>query len=114
MANLVLIYAAIAGDTVEVLPGDRFSVDGIIIAGRTAADESSLTGESIPVSKGPGDAVRAGTSSAGDGSVVRVKATATGARSVLASVIALVEDAQVSCNVLSLRCDARSLSGGYC
>lgn len=84
-----------AGDTVEILPGDRFSVDGVIITGCTAADESSLTGEPIPVPKGPGDAVRAGTSSAGDGGAVRVKATATGARSVLASVIALVEDAQV-------------------
>lgn len=79
-----------------MLPGDRFSVDGVIITGRTAADESSLTGESIPISKGPGDTVRAGTSSAVDGSAVRVKATATGARSVLASVIALVEDAQVT------------------
>ncbi|CAM9854028.1 unnamed protein product [Ectocarpus sp. 13 AM-2016] len=82
------------GDTVEVLPSDRFSVDGVILEGRTAADESSLTGEPIPVPKGPGDAVRAGTLSTGDGGAVRVRATATGAQSVLASVIALVEDAQ--------------------
>lgn len=47
--------------------------------------------------KGPGDFVRAGTLSTGDGSAVRVRATATGAGSVLASVTALVEDAQVCC-----------------
>ncbi|CAB1111114.1 unnamed protein product [Ectocarpus sp. CCAP 1310/34] len=82
------------GDTVEVLPSDRFSVDGVILEGQTAADESSLTGEPIPVPKGPGDAVRAGTLSTGDGGAVRVRATATGMQSVLASVIALVEDAQ--------------------
>lgn len=89
------LFCAFTGDTVEVLPSDRFSVDGIITVGRTAADESSLTGEPVLVPKGPGDFVRAGTVSAGDGSIIRVKATATGAESVLASVIALVEDAQV-------------------
>lgn len=47
--------------------------------------------------KGPGDFVRAGTLSTGDGGAVRVRATATGAGSVLASVTALVEDAQVCC-----------------
>ncbi|CAM9610753.1 unnamed protein product [Pylaiella littoralis] len=82
------------GDTVEVLPSDRFSVDGVVLDGRTAADESSLTGEPIPVPKGPGDTVRAGTLSTGDGGTVRVRATNTGERTVLASVIALVEDAQ--------------------
>lgn len=89
-----------AGDTVEVLPSDRFSVDGVVLTGRTAADESSLTGEPAPVPKSPGDSVRAGTSSAGDGGAVRVRATATGAQSVLGSVIALVEDAQVCGHVL--------------
>lgn len=84
-----------AGDVVEVLPGDRFSVDGVIIAGFTAADESSITGEATPVPKGPGDVVLAGTCSAADGGAVTVKTTATGAKSVMASVIALVEDAQV-------------------
>lgn len=61
---------------------------------------SPLTGETIPVPKGPGDFVRAGTLSTGDGGAVRVRATATGAGSVLASITALVEDAQV-CWVLS-------------
>lgn len=83
-----------------MLPGDRFSVDGVVVNGRTAANESSLTGESIPVPKGPGDAVRAGTLSAVDGSAVRVRVAATGARSVLGTVIALVEDAQVSFSLL--------------
>ncbi|CAM9092214.1 unnamed protein product, partial [Hapterophycus canaliculatus] len=82
------------GDTVEVLPGDRFSVDGLILEGRTAADESSLTGEPTLMPKGPGDLVRAGTLSAGDGGAIKMTATATASHSVLASVIALVEDAQ--------------------
>ncbi|CAM9545229.1 unnamed protein product, partial [Scytosiphon promiscuus] len=82
------------GDTVEILPGDRFPVDGLLVEGQTAADESSLTGEPTPVPKGPGDVVRAGTLSATDGGAVRITATATASRSMLASVIALVEDAQ--------------------
>lgn len=84
----------VVGDTVEVLPTDRFPVDGQIISGVTAVDESSLTGEAAPIPKAPGDSVRAGTSSVGDGAAVRVRATATGADSVLSSIIALVEDAQ--------------------
>lgn len=50
--------------------------------------------------KGPGDFVRAGTLSTGDGGPVRVRATTTGAGSVLASITALVEDAQVGCCAL--------------
>lgn len=84
----------------EVLPSDRFPVDGLVTSGSTAVDESSLTGEPMPVPKVPGDTVRAGTLSVGDGAAVRVKATATGERSVLASVIALVEDAQVRTDII--------------
>lgn len=89
-----------AGDTVQVLPSDKFPVDGVISSGFTATDESSLTGEAAPVPKGPGDIVRAGTVSMGDGEAVNVRVTATGAQSVLASMIALVEDSQVKPCVL--------------
>ena len=49
------------GDIVLVRPGDRFPVDGQVIRGRSAVDQSAITGESVPVLKGPGDEVYAGT-----------------------------------------------------
>ena len=45
------------GDLVRVRPGEKVPVDGVIVEGRSAVDESMLTGESLPVDKGPGDAV---------------------------------------------------------
>ncbi len=50
-----------AGDTVEVRPGDRVPVDGTVLSGRSSVDQSTLTGESVPIDKGEGDAVFAGT-----------------------------------------------------
>src|SRR4029078_2363253 len=47
----------IAGDLVRVRPGEKVPVDGVITEGRSALDESMLTGESLPVEKGPGDDV---------------------------------------------------------
>ncbi|CAM9995277.1 unnamed protein product, partial [Discosporangium mesarthrocarpum] len=82
------------GDTVEILPGDRVPVDGVVTTGRTAVDESSLTGEPLPQPKAPGASMRAGTVNVVEGGVVRVRTTAAGRDSVLASVISLVEDAQ--------------------
>ena len=49
------------GDTVEVRPGDRLPVDGTVLSGRSSVDQSTLTGESLPIDKGEGDAVFAGT-----------------------------------------------------
>lgn len=49
------------GDRLRVLPGERLPTDGRIVAGRSAIDERTVTGESIPVSRGPGDAVASGT-----------------------------------------------------
>ena len=80
------------GDLIRVLPGERFAADGEVLLGTTQADESMLTGEAMPVPKQPGDAVTGGSLN-GEGSV-EVKVRAVGAQSVLAHIIALVQDAQ--------------------
>ena len=80
------------GDLIRVLPGERFAADGEVVAGHTQADESMLTGEALPVDKAVGSGVTGGSLN-GDGAVdVRVRAS--GAQSVLAHIIALVQDAQ--------------------
>jgi Cu+-exporting ATPase len=83
-----------AGDIISVRPGERIPVDGVITEGRTSVDESMLTGESIPVEKGPGDTL-IGASINNNGSV-RFRATKVGKDTVLAQIIKLVEDAQGS------------------
>ncbi|MDL2356618.1 MAG: heavy metal translocating P-type ATPase, partial [Pseudomonadota bacterium] len=80
------------GDTVIVRPGDRVPVDGIVIEGSSALDESLLTGESMPVAKQAGSAVTGGAVNA-DGLLV-IRASAIGAATVLSRIIKLVEDAQ--------------------
>lgn len=80
------------GDVVVVLPGERFAVDGQIIEGRSHADESLITGESLPVAKGPGDAVTGGALN-GEARLL-VRTSAVGAESALARIVRLVEDAQ--------------------
>ncbi|HVI50273.1 MAG TPA: heavy metal translocating P-type ATPase [Candidatus Sulfotelmatobacter sp.] len=82
------------GEIVVIRPGERAAVDGLVVDGDSAMDESLLTGESLPVAKGPGDAVTAGAVNA-DG-LLRVKATAVGAGSTIARIIKLVEGAQAS------------------
>jgi P-type Cu+ transporter len=80
------------GDVVRVLPGERFAADGTVVQGSTQADESMLTGEAMPVPKEVGDGVTGGSLN-GEGAV-EVKVRAIGAQSVLAQIIALVQDAQ--------------------
>lgn len=80
------------GTVVVVRPGERMPVDGTIAAGRTHVDESLITGESLPVAKGPGEHVTAGSIN-GEGAL-EVTTTATGAETTLARIIRLVESAQ--------------------
>ena len=80
------------GDVVVVRPGERIPLDGRVIEGRTHADESMLTGESLPVAKGPGDIVTGGAVNA-EG-LIAIRVSAVGAQSVLAHIIELVENAQ--------------------
>ena len=82
------------GDVVLVRPGERVPVDGVVVDGRSALDESLLTGESLPVDKGPGDEV-VGASINRMG-LLRVRATRVGAETALAQIVRLVEQAQGS------------------
>ncbi len=82
------------GNRVMVRPGEKIPADGIVAEGQTSVNESTLTGESTPVSKGPDDEVIGGSIN-GEGSVT-VKVKATGADSFLSQVIELVNEAQQS------------------
>ena len=81
-------------DIVLLRPGDKVPVDGEVIEGETSIDEALVTGESVPVSKRPGDAVIAG--SINRSGSVRFKATAVGADTTLAQIVDLVQQAQNS------------------
>ncbi|MDQ9170069.1 heavy metal translocating P-type ATPase [Oxalobacteraceae bacterium R-40] len=80
------------GDVVIVRPGDRVPVDGVILEGSSHLDESLLTGESLPVSKSPGQTVTGGAVNA-EGLLV-IEATAVGGATMLSQIIKMVEDAQ--------------------
>jgi Cu+-exporting ATPase len=82
------------GDVLRVRPGDKVPIDGTVIEGRSAVDESMLTGEPIPVEKTSGDRVTGGTLN-GTGSF-DMRVDRTGAETTLAQVVAMVADAQRS------------------
>jgi Cu+-exporting ATPase len=82
------------GDIVIVRPGERIPVDGVVLEGYSAVDESMITGESMPVEKKAGDEVIGGTMNK-TGSF-RFRATKVGRETALAQIIKLVEDAQTS------------------
>ena len=82
------------GDTVVVKPGDKLPVDGVVTAGASQVDESMLTGESMPVKKGPGNAVIGATINK-SGSF-QYRATKVGADTALAQIVKLVQEAQNS------------------
>src|SRR5690554_1249515 len=82
------------GDRIRVRPGEKLPVDGVIAEGSTRIDESMLTGEPMPVSKGEGDEVSAGTLNT-HGSII-YQATRVGSETALAQIIKLVKKAQGS------------------
>ncbi len=88
------IEQVVVGDLVRVRPGEKVPVDGVIVEGRSTLDESMLTGESVPVGKGPGDDVIGATVNTTGSFVFR--ATKVGEDTTLAQIVRLVEEAQGS------------------
>lgn len=82
------------GARLLVRPGDRIPLDGTIVEGESAVDESALTGEALPVSKRPGDPVSAGT--VNQGGVLQVEVTAAAGDSTVARIARAVEEAQAA------------------
>ena len=82
------------GETILLRPGDKVPVDGVVIKGRSAIDESLVTGESVPVEKGEGDEVIGG--SINQTGTLQFRATKIGADTALGQIIDLVEEAQNS------------------
>ena len=84
----------LVGDVVLVRPGEKIAVDGVVVEGRSAVDESMLTGESLPVEKGPGDPLIGATLN--KLGLLKFEATRVGKETALAQIIQLVEEAQGS------------------
>lgn len=90
----ISIDEVVVNDIVIVKPGEKLPVDGVVVAGMTAVDESMLTGESIPVEKNSGDNVIG--ASINKNGTIQYRATKVGKDTALAQIIKLVEDAQGS------------------
>jgi Cu+-exporting ATPase len=90
----VPLVRVVAGDCVVVRPGEKIPVDGQVIEGDSAVDESMLTGESLPVDKAAGDKVFAGTMN--QSGAFTLRATGIGEETALARIVQLVQSAQGS------------------
>ena len=90
--QIVAIDEVQVGDRLRVRPGDKVPSDGVVEEGASSIDESMLTGESLPVSKGVGDAVVGGCLNGNGGFILRVGAV--GGDTVLAGIVKLVDHAQ--------------------
>ena len=90
----VIVDEVVVGDIIRVRPGEKMPVDGVVVEGRTAVDESMLTGESIPVEKQNGDPIIG--ASLNKNGTIEYRATRVGSDTTLSQIIKLVEDAQGS------------------
>ncbi len=91
---LIALDQVAVGDQIKVLPGETMPVDGVVVSGASSCDESSVTGESVPVFKEPGSAVISGTMNQA-GSLI-FEATKVGEDSTINQIIALVQDANAT------------------
>ncbi|HEX6593403.1 MAG TPA: heavy metal translocating P-type ATPase [Bacillota bacterium] len=91
---MVPLQEVVVGDTLIVKPGEKIPVDGTVIKGRTAVDESMITGESIPIEKEEGAALIGATLN--KNGAIEMEATKVGKDTALASIVKAVEDAQGS------------------
>ncbi|PKN31504.1 MAG: heavy metal translocating P-type ATPase, partial [Deltaproteobacteria bacterium HGW-Deltaproteobacteria-20] len=88
------VSSVMPGTTIVVRPGERVALDGIVVRGSSAVDESPITGESVPADKSEGDRVFAGTLNASG--LLEVQTTTLAADSTLSRIVYLVEEAQGS------------------
>ena len=88
----VALDQVVPGDRLRIRPGEKVPVDGIVTEGSSAVDESMITGESMPVAKGPGDRVIGGTVNGTGGLVMR--AERVGADTMLAQIVRMVSEAR--------------------
>ena len=92
--EVIPVAEVVIGDIVIVKPGEKIPVDGVVISGHSAIDESMLTGESLPVEKNSGDTVYA--ASLNKNGWLQFRATKVGSQTALAQIIQLVENAQAT------------------
>ncbi len=90
--QMVPVESVQVGDVVKIRPGEKIPVDGVVLEGSSAVDESMLTGESLPVDKRIGDDVAGAT--VNTSGVLTVRAVAVGSETALAQIVKLVENAQ--------------------
>ncbi len=88
------VEEVLVGDVIQVRPGEKVPVDGVLVEGSSAVDESMLTGESLPVSKKPGDEVIGATLN--KTGAFKFRATKVGKDTALAQIVKMVQDAQNS------------------
>ncbi len=92
--QIIPIDEVLVNDIVYVKPGERIPVDGEVVEGRSAVDESMITGESLPVDKNPGDSVTGAT--VNSNGFLKIKAVNVGKDTALSHIIKIVEEAQGS------------------
>jgi Cu+-exporting ATPase len=90
----VPVESVAVGDTMVIRPGERIPVDGVVIDGNSAVDQSAITGESMPIENGPGDEVIGATINTSG--LLTVRASKVGSDTVLSKIVQLVEEAQMA------------------
>ncbi len=102
--RMVAVEDVAVGELLRVRPGEKMPVDGVVVDGASAVDESMLTGESVPVEKSERDQVAGATINVNG--ALTIRATAVGRDTALAQIVRLVEEAQASkapCSASSIR-----------